>query len=1018
MNATKAGTYRVLATLADSDGNEIAEGWTSNVVCSAGTQTFPVAFDGRAIYEHGECAGYKVSSAKLLEIGEGYEAVVDERSDLFTTTAYTYRQFEHDLVTMKSGGSDSAVDVNSDGTYDRLDVTIPLYADDLAAGSYEWSASLMDADGFLLGTASGYVTFVSGQGGASISMSFDRDGIVATHKNGMYHVKNLIIWGNGRNLTIAGEYTTASYNIEDFGGELATVDLGFFLPSGWSDPLIISTNATGTTGQTFFEQGDPIYLNYAFANVANQAAVSNFVNRFTLSNGNDYSDSWIGYSLGEGKWGWLGEGFAPTMLQNLPAGTYTLTCELDADGQLPETDEFNNVMDVTFTINESLRPNLELSVASVSRTSFSLSESAVFHWRVENTGRAAAKKTKTSFETWKYDSSANKWIRKKTEWLDCIPLAAGGGREFTRTISGKTFGVGEFAILVSADGNSSLMELDESDNDAIVFYTVVKDNATRSTSGVDWQFRKKASSEPDSFYLSTSANAKKKATTFKVGQTIYLRCCWWNATKKSVSGNMRVRVFLNGGSGIYIDMSNFAKNSWFWNADRTPSFLQNLPAGKYTLTAVLDSENNFVEKNEKNNIRRISFTVVGAPAIYGEETFTCALNESVNWPISSEGSMTVKGLPPGMKYSGGAIVGKATKLGTFSAKFTAKNAAGTRTKTVKIVVINPGFDVSVNVRANGATDAVSVVAGETIPMFVGVVQNISVASTPGKAGIAKSGASSVTATGLPPGLKYSKGVISGVPTKTGTYTVKLTFKNALGWSKTFTMKMQVKALPAFARGTFNGWSFDADNYIERKVTVSVTTAGKITAKVGTLSFSRTGWTVDDNGRYCANLLTTRTVGKGKKAKKYTDVLTLTLDPEAPWTEDQLTGKVATFNGTVKLADALVALNGGETALVPSNADIFVSARRNPFGDNADAKALAAELAAFGTQTLTDGQGVVWNLKVSTSGVATIARTTGTGKNKKTISATAVVAWNGGDYGPYAVFLVDGKIIDVYWGDPE
>lgn len=1026
VNTTKAGTYRVLATLADTDGNEITEGWTSNIVCSAGTRTFPVAFDGRAIYGHGECGGYKVSSARLLEIGEGYEAVVDERSDLFTTTAYTYRQFEHDLVTMKSGGSDSAVDVNGDGTYDRLDVTIPLYADDLAAGSYGWSASLMDADGFLLGTASGDVTFVSGQGGASISMSFDRDGIVATHKNGRYYVKNLILWGNGRNLTISGEYITSSYNIEDFGGELATVDLGFILPLGWTDSLVISTNATGTTCQTFFEQGDPIYLNYAFANVTNQAAVSNFVNRFTLSNGNDYSDSWIGHSLGEGKWGWLGEGFAPTMLQNLPAGTYTLTCELDADGQLPETDEFNNVMDVTFTINESLRPNLELSVASVSRTSFSLSESAVFHWRVENTGRAAAKKTKTSFETWKYDSSANKWIRKKTEWLDCIPLAAGGGREFTRTISGKTFGVGEFAILVSADGNSSLMELDESDNDAIVFYTVVKDNATRSTSGVDWQFRKKASSEPDSFYLSTSANAKKKATTFKVGQTIYLRCCWWNATKKAASGNMRVSLLLNGRQEGYTDRSNFNKSSWYYLTDRTPSFLQNLPAGKYTLTAVLDSENNFVEKNEKNNVRQISFTVVGAPTIYGEESFTCALNESVNWPISSEGSMTVKGLPPGMKYSGGAIVGKATKLGTFSAKFTAKNAAGTRTKTVKIVVINPGFDVSVNVRANGATDAVSVSAGETVPMFVGVVQNISVASTPGKDGIAKSGASSVTAAGLPPGLKYSKGVISGVPSKAGTYTVKLTFKNALGWSKTFTMKMKVTSLPAFARGTFNGWSYESD-YYKRKVTVSVTTAGKITAKVGTLSFSRTGWTIDDfyGYFYVATMRTVRTTGTGKKKKTYTDVLRLTLGPGAAWTEDQLTGTVATFNGTVKLADALEAIDtweeGGTQALVdagtlpmPVNVDQWVSARRNSFGDNADAKALAAELVALGTQTLTDDDGLVWNLKVASNGVATIARTTGAGKNKKTVSATAVVAWDGGEYGPYAVFLVDGKIVEVRW----
>ena len=429
---------------------------------------------------------------------------------------------------------------------------------------------------------------------------------------------------------------------------------------------------------------------------------------------------------------------------------------------------------------------------------------------------------------------------------------------------------------------------------------------------------------------------------------------------------------------------------------------------------MLDSENNFVEKNEKNNVRTISFTVVGVPEIYGEATYTCALNESVNWPVSSEGSMTVKGLPKGMKYSGGVISGKASKTGTYTVKFTSKNAAGTRTKTIKIVVVNPGFDVSVNVRANGATDAVSVAAGETVPMFVGVVQNISVASTPGKDGIAKSGASSVTATGLPPGLKYSKGVISGVPSKVGTYTVKLTFKNALGWTKTFTMKMQVKALPAFARGTFNGWSYDADYYYKRKVTVSVTTAGKITAKVGTLSFARTGWTVDEAGRYCANLLTTRTVGTGKKAKKYTDVLTLTLDPDAPWTEDQLSGKVATFNGTVKLADALVALNGGESALVPSNADLYVSARRNPFGDNADAKALAAELVALGTQTLTDDDGLVWNLKVASNGVATIARTTGAGKNKKTVSATAVVAWDGDEYGPYAVFLVDGKIVGVRW----
>jgi PKD repeat protein len=363
-------------------------------------------------------------------------------------------------------------------------------------------------------------------------------------------------------------------------------------------------------------------------------------------------------------------------------------------------------------------------------------------------------------------------------------------------------------------------------------------------------------------------------------------------------------------------------------------------------------------------------------------------------------------------------VGKATKTGTYTVKFTAKNAAGTKTKTVKIVVKNPGFAVDVNVRANGATDAISVNSGGTVPMYVGVVQNISVASTPGKSGVAKSAASYVSATGLPPGLKYSAGVISGVPTKTGTYTVKLVFKNALGWSKSFTMKMSVKSLPAFARGTFNGWSHAVDGDtgeptdIVRKATVSVTSAGKISASVGSLKFARTGWTVDGLGNYVATMRAVRTSGSGKSAKTYTDVLSLTLDPGAAWTEDQLTGMMGTFNGNVTQAKALASLEGGDPTLSPSNVDTYISARRNPFGDNAEAQALAAEFAASGTWKWTDGEGLVWNVKVASNGVATISRTTGTGSSKKTISATAVITWDGGDSIPYAVFKVDGRILEV------
>ena len=819
----------------------------------------------------------------------------------------------------------------------------------------------------------------------------------------------------------------AHWTVSSGGSGGGAVDLAFYVPEhqGWTAPLIVSSDPFATAPQKVFEPGEPIYLNYAFNNTGDGTAVSNFVNRFTLSNGYYWDHSWVGYTVPENGWGWIGYNFMPEFLNNLPPGDYTLTCRLDANDDMAESSTANNSMAVSFRVRGA---DLKITAASVSKPSITLSESATAHWRVYNDGESSAVKTKTAFQIFKHDPAIDDWILKKTEWLDCNPLAAEAGREYTCTIAGKSLGVGEYIIRVWADGKDAVREKNESNNYSVVYLAVTKDGAVKSSSGVDWQFHK-IKGEPDSFYLSTSAKAKKKATTFKVGQPIYMRCCWWNATKKAASGDMRVRVLLNGRPGIYTDRSYFNKNSWYYFTDRTPEFLQNLPAGKYTLSAVLDSENNFVEKNEKNNVRTISFTVVGVPEIYGEATYTCALNESVNWPVSSEGSMSVKGLPKGMKYSGGVISGKASKTGTYTVKFTSKNAAGTRTKTIKIVVVNPGFYVSVNVRANGATGAASVAAGETVPMYVGVVQNIAVASAPGKSGIAKSGASSVKVSGLPPGLKYAKGVISGVPSKAGTYAVKLTFKNALGWSKTFVMTMKVTALPAFARGTFNGWSYCYDEGTEgkfvekRKATISVTSVGKISATIGSLKFTGTGWTVDDDefGWYRANLRTVRTVGSGKKAKKYTDVLWIWLDPDREWTGDQIGGRFASFNGTVSLADGLKTFYGDESAPVPLDEDIYVSVRRNPFGDNTDAKAIAAAITAQGTRSYTDESGLTWNLKVASNGVATISRATGSGKNKKTISATAVLEVEKGDSGyvrGVTRFLVSGKVVTVTWDLPR
>ena len=217
-NVTKSGEYSVLATLSDPTGAKITEGWTSNIVCSAGLQIFPVEFDGREIYANGECDGYVVSSAKLIEIGEDYEAVVDSRENLLTTTEYSYGQFEHSLAGMSPGGYDIASDDDGDGVFDLLTVTIPLYADDLIAGDYEWSASLFDAEGRTLAIDSGSVTFNAGDGGADVTLTFNGEDIAKTDLDGPYYVKSMIIWNDDGSHILPGEYATAEYSVEQWGG--------------------------------------------------------------------------------------------------------------------------------------------------------------------------------------------------------------------------------------------------------------------------------------------------------------------------------------------------------------------------------------------------------------------------------------------------------------------------------------------------------------------------------------------------------------------------------------------------------------------------------------------------------------------------------------------------------------------------------------------------------------------------------------------------------------------------------
>ena len=122
---------------------------------------------------------------------------------------------------------------------------------------------------------------------------------------------------------------------------------------------------------------------------------------------------------------------------------------------------------------------------------------------------------------------------------------------------------------------------------------------------------------------------------------------------------------------------------------------------------------------------------------------------------------------------------------------------------------------------------------------------------------------SFTAKGLPAGLKLNRmtGVISGIPTKAGTFNVQVTAKRADGTTETYTIPITVQALPENAQGTFTGYLVvDGGSGVKQMrglVTFKVSARGALSAKVdtqsGAYSFSAKSWDTASGSLFGATL---------------------------------------------------------------------------------------------------------------------------------------------------------------------
>ena len=377
---------------------------------------------------------------------------------------------------------------------------------------------------------------------------------------------------------------------------------------------------------------------------------------------------------------------------------------------------------------------------------------------------------------------------------------------------------------------------------------------------------------------------------------------------------------------------------WMWGAEDAVSevaFPNYATAYRKSVTAKVKVPNTSGLKYTAYFVKKssdiISMGVSGDKMLYAEDGAVAQNISVISW---SYPKVTTSKLPAGVKFS--LVPGNddyykleivnpdKVPAGKNVVKVTAKNRSG-NTKTVSLVVWGKNKRQAVDNNALYVTDG-GMSSKAPCMMYVGVKHTLA------SLGISAAGLDGWKITkisGLPSGVTWDakKQALKGYTTKTGMYSLAITVaKGSTKQSATVTLK--VNALPAkLVGGAFYGYAAPEEfhgffNAKSQKVTVSVTKDGKVSAKMGSLSFACNGLTYDKStSKFAASMKSSYT----KKKVPYTRTLVLDFDPFANCDENSMEG-LYYESYTKKTSHSM-------TSVLVSQSNIV--GRRNVFGYNAD-----------------------------------------------------------------------------------
>ena len=229
----KKGRYRLGASLLGQDGNIIAVANVGTDEVEAGELEVDLNFDGSKIFDCAIDGPYQVANFRLSEVNEdgyAYVGLPQDEQLRGASEAISYMEFKHEPVMLSGRGQDRGIDLNGDGVYDRLRVSVELLLSPGLEGYYQWSGSLYDENMRILASAnaSGYLQSSStSQPEAQLVFDFPVDEIVERRYSGQFLLRSISLWGGKLDQVrfLPTEYNTGHYSGREFVGQINMLDV-------------------------------------------------------------------------------------------------------------------------------------------------------------------------------------------------------------------------------------------------------------------------------------------------------------------------------------------------------------------------------------------------------------------------------------------------------------------------------------------------------------------------------------------------------------------------------------------------------------------------------------------------------------------------------------------------------------------------------------------------------------------------------------------------------------------------